>query len=83
MNKNQWSLSHTSAVFNLSSPGILSKWLSDYNAKGIVGLEPERQAEPMKNKPRVISNKSSEEMSDEELRNDIEYLRTEHAVLKK
>jgi transposase len=80
---NEWSLVHTSARFNLSSPGILSKWLADYTALGEEGLRPKRQGRSMKKQPRVASSKPSEEMTDKELRDELEYLRAENAVLKK
>ena len=36
---NDWSLMHTSAILNLSSPGILSVWLKRFNEPGIKGLK--------------------------------------------
>ncbi|OTP81015.1 transcriptional regulator, partial [Gilliamella apicola] len=36
---NDWSLGHTSAMLNLSSPGLLFVWLDRYHKKGFRGLE--------------------------------------------
>ena len=80
---NKWSLGHTSARFNLSSPGILSKWLSNYKTAGEDGLRAKRRGKPVKKQPRTANTKPSEEMTDKELRDELEYLRTENAVLKK
>lgn len=80
---NGWSLGHTSAIFNLSSPGILSKWLNEYKTSGEEGLKPKRRGRPMKKQQRPANTKPSEEMTDKELREELEYLRAENAVLKK
>jgi transposase len=80
---NKWSIGHTSAQFNLSSPGILSKWQVDYNANGLAGLKPRRKGGAMKTRPIDINSKPAEQMSEKELREELEYLRAENAVLKK
>lgn len=80
---NKWSIGHTSAQFNLSSPGILSKWQADYNANGLAGLKPLRKGRAMKTRPIDINFKPAEQMSEKELREELEYLRAENAVLKK
>jgi transposase len=80
---NNWSIGHTSALFNLSSPGILFKWQADYYANGLAGLKLRRKGIAMKNPQIDISVKPAEQMSDKELREELEYLRTENAVLKK
>nr|WP_181317155.1 helix-turn-helix domain-containing protein [Photobacterium iliopiscarium] len=41
-----WFLTHTSAVLNLSSPGILSVWLQKHRDRGIKGLETQRLGLP-------------------------------------
>lgn len=80
---NSWSLTHTSAVLNLSSPGILSTWLKRYRDHGIQGLEPQRLGRPsMKQQPHRIK-KSDDDMTREELKEALAYLRAENAVLKK
>lgn len=80
---NNWSLGHTSAFFNLASPGILFKWNKDYANYGMSGLEPRKKGRVLK-KPKIkSSDKPAEQMSDKELREELEYLRAENAVLKK
>ncbi|MDE9448117.1 helix-turn-helix domain-containing protein [Xenorhabdus bovienii] len=80
---NDWSLTHTSAVLNLTTPGTLSVWLDKYNETGIKGLEsPQRGRPPMKSRPK-IPPKSDDEMTVEELKEELAYLRAENAVLKK
>ncbi len=49
---NSWSLTHTSAVLNLSTPGILSVWLKRYRERGLQGLELQPIGRPpMKQQP--------------------------------
>ncbi len=80
---NEWSLTHTSAVLNLSSPGILSVWLKRFNELGIKGLKIRHKGSPsMKQQPQRTT-KPDNEMTLEELREELVYLRTENAVLKK
>ncbi|SFU96697.1 transposase [Xenorhabdus koppenhoeferi] len=80
---NDWSLTHTSAVLNLTTPGTLSVWLDKYNETGIKGLEsPQRGRSPMKSRPK-IPPMSDDEMTVEELKEELAYLRAETAVLKK
>ena len=82
MTENRWSLSHTSAYFDLSSPGILFQWQKLYAREGISRLRPKK-----KGKPRMTSHSStpkpSAEMTEKELREELDYLRAENAVLKK
>ncbi|MDD1796426.1 helix-turn-helix domain-containing protein, partial [Enterovibrio sp. ZSDZ42] len=80
---NGWSVTHTSAVLNLSSPGIFATWLKRYNEQGIKGLEPQPKGRPsMKQQPQTTTKPDSE-MTLEELREELAYLRAENAVLKK
>nr|WP_241819191.1 helix-turn-helix domain-containing protein [Enterovibrio norvegicus] len=80
---NSWSVTHTSAVLNLSSNGILITWLKRYNEQGIKGLEPQPKGRPpMKQQPQTTTKPDSE-MTLEELREELAYLRAENAVLKK
>ena len=83
MYKNDWSLNYTSAKFKLSSPGTLWRWQQDYDAFGLSGLHPKRKGRKVKQKPTVNSTKPAQEMTEKELREELEYLRTENAVLKK
>tara|TARA_Y100000815_G_scaffold260718_1_gene272407 strand:- start:820 stop:1320 length:501 start_codon:yes stop_codon:yes gene_type:complete len=82
MEMNNWSLGYTSAYFDLSSPGILFQWQKLYARKDISRLNPKN-----KGKPRVTNNSStpkpSSEMTEKELREELDYLRAENAVLKK
>jgi len=80
---NGWSLTHTSAVLNLSSSGSLSVWLKAYNETGFRGLEHSRIGRPPV-KPQVHTTaKPNNEMTLEELKEELAYLRAENAVLKK
>tara|TARA_R110002094_G_scaffold24076_1_gene36310 strand:+ start:37 stop:537 length:501 start_codon:yes stop_codon:yes gene_type:complete len=82
MKRNHWSLSYTSAFFDLSSPGILFQWQKLYSREGVTRLKPQN-----KRKPRMTNHSSepkpSEQMTEKELREELEYLRAENAVLKK
>ena len=78
MKREGWSLTYTSAYFDLSSPGMLSKWFSAYNSEKLTKLKP-----LIANMPKSVKAKSSKEMTEKELREELEYLRAENAVLKK
>lgn len=79
---NGWSLSYASAFFDLSSPGILFQWQKLYSREGQSRLIPRK-----KGKFRMTNHSSepkpSEQMTEKELREELEYLRAENAVLKK
>ena len=82
MAANHWSLAYTSACFDLSSPGILFLWQKLYARDGITRLKPKRKGRP------CVTNhsstpKPSEQMTEKELREELDYLRAENAVLKK
>ena len=80
---NRWSLTHTSAVLNLSSPGTLSVWLKTYNEAGFKGLKNSNIGRSSMKSLSNTTQKSDDEMTIEELREELSYLRTENAVLKK
>ena len=80
---NGWSLTHTSAVLNLSSPGTLSVWLKRYNEAGIAGLKTSVKGRPVMKPLSNTTPKPDDEMTLEELKEELLYLRTENAVLKK
>lgn len=82
MQANNWSLGHCSAYFDLSSPGILFQWQTLYSREGISRLTPKKKGRPrMKHSSSEL--KPSEQMTEKELREELEYLRAENAVLKK
>lgn len=71
---NDWSLTHTSAELNLSSPGILSVWLKRFNELGIKGLKMRQKGRPtMKQQPQRTT-KPDNEMTLEELKASVEYV---------
>ncbi|OTQ32334.1 transcriptional regulator [Gilliamella apicola] len=80
---NNWSLGHTSAMLNLSSPGLLFVWLDRYHKKGFRGLEYHSRGKPCMKKPRIEPTHSDDEKTIEALKEEIAYLRAENAVLKK
>jgi len=82
MQAENWSLGHTSAFFNLPSSGTLYVWLRNYESFGMEGLEPKRRGSQMKNTPNIKPEAASD-MTEVELRDELEYLRAENAVLKK
>lgn len=79
---NGWSIGHTSAVLNFSSPGTLSIWLKQYERDGIEGLECSKGRPTMSKHP-FIQDKHDDEKTLEELKEELAYLRAENAVLKK
>ncbi|MGS2722043.1 transposase [Paraglaciecola aestuariivivens] len=82
MRVESWSLSYTSAFFDLSTPGILYQWQKLYARDGLSRLTPRK-----KGRPRMTHHspepKPSGQMTEKELREELEYLRAENAVLKK
>ncbi|MDP5133889.1 MAG: hypothetical protein NWQ54_23640 [Paraglaciecola sp.] len=83
MRTNDWSLGYTSAYFDLSSPGVLiQQWQNLYSRECISRLTPQK-----KGKTRMHNNASEpkplEQMTEKELREELDYLRAENAVLKK
>ncbi|MGB1296616.1 MAG: helix-turn-helix domain-containing protein [Psychrobium sp.] len=80
---NDWSLNHTSAVLNQSSSGSLSVWLKAYNEFGLKGLERSSvKGRPSMKASKTVTKKDNE-MTLEELKEELAYLRAENAVLKK
>ncbi|OTP86731.1 transcriptional regulator, partial [Gilliamella apicola] len=80
---NNWSLGHTSAMLNLSSPGLLFVWLDRYYKKGFRGLEYRSRGRPCMKRTRIEPSHSDDEKTIEALKEEIAYLRAENAVLKK
>lgn len=82
MHEQGWSLAYTSAFFDLSTPGILFQWQKLYAHEGISRLHLKKKGKPqMKQNP--SEPKPSEQMTEKELREELDYLRAENAVLKK
>lgn len=82
MKRNNWSLGYASAFFDLSSPGILFQWQKLYAQDGISRLNP-RQKGRSHMTEHSSNPKPSAEMTEKELREELDYLRAENAVLKK
>ncbi|WP_040725716.1 helix-turn-helix domain-containing protein [Thiomicrorhabdus sp. Kp2] len=83
MRENNWSISYTSIVHNMSSPGTISTWLTQFERFGLSGLQPKKQGRKMKKNQKQETIKPTEQMSLEELREELEYRRAENAYLKK
>ncbi len=83
MRENHWSISYTSIVHNMSSPGTISTWLTQFERFGLSGLQPKKQGRKMKKNQKQETIKPTEQMSLEELREELEYRRAENAYLKK
>ncbi|WP_086981789.1 helix-turn-helix domain-containing protein [Vibrio aphrogenes] len=82
--ENNWSISQASAEFNFSSNGTISVWLKLYNQSGFQGLHSRPKGRPsMKTQSNKRPTKPDEDMSLDELREELAYLRAENAVLKK
>lgn len=82
MRENDWSLGYTSAYFDLSSPGILFNWQKLYSFGDISKLFPRKKGR-RRMKDESSEHKPSEQMTEKELREELDYLRAENAVLKK
>ncbi len=84
MLQNDWSITYTSAYFDLSSPGVLSEWHQRYISGGVNNLKPRYKGRIiMKKAPAPIKLKSPKVMTEKELHDELEHLRAENAVLKK
>ena len=80
---NGHSITYTSALFDLSSPGILTVWLRHLDHSGIARLKPRHRGRATVKKKTTASSKAPKELSYKELQEELEYLRAENAVLKK
>lgn len=83
MYENHWSITYTSIVYNMSSAGTVSTWLTQFERFGLSGLQPKKQGKKMKKTKRQETVKPTEQMGLEELREELEYRRAENAYLKK
>lgn len=72
---------------SLSDRSLLYRWLQQYQEHGIEGLKPKlkgrqkHMAKPKSNK--IKPNKADQDKTQKELLEELEYLRTENAFLKK
>jgi len=81
----RWSLGHTSAFFNLASPGILSTWHKQFLTQGLAGLS-NTKGRPSMNKPTSHIKSDSNPAQEEQIKamqEELAYLRAENAYLKK
>lgn len=83
MYENHWSITYTSIVYNMSSSGTISTWLTQFERFGLSGLKPKKQGRKVKKTKKQETVKPTEQMSLEELREELEYRRAENAYLKK
>lgn len=83
MDENHWSISYASVVNNMSSPGTIYTWLTQFERFGLSGLQPKKQGRKVKKDQQEEVIKPTEKMSLEELREELEYRRAENAYLKK
>ncbi len=80
---NGWSINQTSAILNLSSPSAVSRWLQRFNEYGHSGLKGQQIEKASMASPSNTNQKPDDEMTKEELKEELAYLRAEMAVLKK
>jgi transposase len=81
----RWSIGHTSAFFNLASPGILATWHKRFLTDGLSGLS-SRRGRPSMSKQTSNTQKttpSSQEEKIKAMQEELDYLRAENAYLKK
>lgn len=83
MRAESWSYKTTSAFFGIPSPSTVLTWVRREAVEGAAGLQ--RKSGMPKGPPKRPSSgdKPSSEMSEAELRDELEYLRAENAYLKK
>jgi transposase len=82
MHENHWSINYASVVNNMSSAGTIYTWLTQFERFGLSGLQPKKQGRKVKKDQQEVI-KPTEQMSLEELREELEYRRAENAYLKK
>ncbi len=81
MHNNHLSLAETAVHFNLSGPPLIAKWERIYYEEGPQALFVERRGRKLNMKQK--SNNKKENKTNEELLEELEYLRMENAYLKK
>jgi transposase len=84
MKENGTSPNEAAVIFNISSPGVIRRWRSQFNADGIDALKPKPKGRPpsMTDKKRTKRQEPAEG-SVEALQAELERLRMENAYLKK
>jgi transposase len=85
LNENGTSPNEAAVIFNISSPGIIRKWRSQFNANGIDALKPKQKGRHRmtdKRKKGIVKQVAAEG-SVEALQAELERLRMENAYLKK
>lgn len=85
MNENGTSPNEAAVIFNISSPGVIRRWRSQFNENGIDALKPKikgRHRMTDKNK-KGLKKQEPAEGSLEALQAELERLRMENAYLKK
>ncbi|MCR2808078.1 IS3 family transposase, partial [Paenibacillus soyae] len=85
MNENGTSPNEAAVIFNISSPGIIRKWRSQFNDHGMNALKPKKKGRPLMTDKRKKITKKQEpaEGSVEALQAELERLRMENAYFKK
>ena len=86
MAQDQLSINQAAARFNIAAPSTIAVWQRLYNEGGITALEPKPKGRsPMSKpfKPFTPSNKPVNQMTTEELMQELEYRRVEADYLKK
>lgn len=80
------SIRQTEALFDIRAAGAIGRWERQYHSGGLTALEPKRTGRrPMPQKPPSPppESPSDDERSQEELLEELAYLRAENAYLKK
>jgi len=80
MHDQNWSINYTGAYFDLSSSAILLQWKKLYDSGEVTKLIPQKKGRQPMNKP---TPKPADQMTENELREELKYLRAENDVLKK
>jgi transposase len=88
MEEENWSTRQASAFFNIGTPSTVQTWLIRYNKGGADALVNQPRGRPMSkqkqpNRPVVPAGNPLADMSPEDTRHELEYLRAENAYLKK
>jgi transposase len=84
MNTKDWTLGYTSAFYDLSSQGILSNWRQKFNDGSISQINSRcGDCNSMRKSPTSSYLKETINMTEAQLREELEYLRAENALLKK